>query len=223
MAARRRDGLPPKTNKTKLSGDFGTTSLCPARARTEQPAGGIQFHRPPPHSFRAPFTTIHSKLQCSREFIVTSSISSEARTLPMQTATAFLAPPPLPTQAHGDPLRSSVGQLLKKAYALPCSTAAQAFAQLVQPSARFQLALDALLPLLDSPRTEVSIFHLRHFCPAHATDVLDHSSRVVNPRRIPRSPHSSRNGSSCLTYCILYMLRTRSLLIPLNPPCMILS
>ncbi|ETW79713.1 hypothetical protein HETIRDRAFT_321869 [Heterobasidion irregulare TC 32-1] len=74
----------------------------------------------------------------------------------MQTATAFLAPPPLPTEAHGDPLRSSVGQLLKKAYALPCSTAAQAFAQLVQPSARFQLALDALLPLLDSPRTELS-------------------------------------------------------------------
>ena len=89
-------------------------------------------------------------------------ISSEATTLPMQTATAFLAPPPLPTQAHGDPLRSSVGQLLKKAYALPCSTAAQAFAQLVQPTARFQLALDALLPLLDSPRTEVSTFNLRH-------------------------------------------------------------
>jgi hypothetical protein len=33
---------------------------------------------------------------------------------------------------------------------LPCSTAAQAFTQLVQPTSRFQLALDALLPLLSN-------------------------------------------------------------------------
>lgn len=37
-----------------------------------------------------------------------------------------------------------------RASTLPCSTAAQAFSQLVQPTARFQLALDALLPLLNS-------------------------------------------------------------------------
>jgi hypothetical protein len=57
--------------------------------------------------------------------------------------------------ASGDPLRASVGHLLARAYALPCSTAAQAFSQLVQPTSRFQLALDALLPLLSSS-SEVS-------------------------------------------------------------------
>ncbi|KIY49163.1 hypothetical protein FISHEDRAFT_58464 [Fistulina hepatica ATCC 64428] len=46
--------------------------------------------------------------------------------------------------------RASVGQLLARAYSLPCSAAAQAFSQLVQPVSRFQLALDALLPLLDA-------------------------------------------------------------------------
>jgi hypothetical protein len=49
----------------------------------------------------------------------------------------------------GDPVRASVNHLLSRAYGLPCSTAAQAFSQLVQPTSRFQLALDALLPLLD--------------------------------------------------------------------------
>ncbi|KAK0451208.1 uncharacterized protein EV420DRAFT_1561488 [Desarmillaria tabescens] len=49
----------------------------------------------------------------------------------------------------GDPVRASVGHLLSRAYSLPCSTAAQAFIQLVQPTSRFQLALDVLLPLLD--------------------------------------------------------------------------
>jgi hypothetical protein len=48
-----------------------------------------------------------------------------------------------------DPVRASVGHLLDRASSLPCSTAAQAFSQLVQPTSRFQLALDALLPLLD--------------------------------------------------------------------------
>ena len=79
-----------------------------------------------------------------------SSDSARAR----QTA-AYLAPS-LPTQAqYSDPVRISVGHLLSKAYTLPCSTAAQAFSQLVQPTARFQLALDALLPLLDSSRSQV--------------------------------------------------------------------
>jgi hypothetical protein len=45
-----------------------------------------------------------------------------------------------------DPVRAAVGHLLFKASSLPCHTAAHAFSQLVQPSSRFQLALDALLP-----------------------------------------------------------------------------
>ena len=71
----------------------------------------------------------------------------------MQTATFFA--PPLPAkQTAGDPLRASVSLLLSRAYTLPCSTAAQAFIQLVQPTSRFQVALDVLLPLLD-PHVEV--------------------------------------------------------------------
>ncbi|KZT05250.1 uncharacterized protein LAESUDRAFT_737602 [Laetiporus sulphureus 93-53] len=46
--------------------------------------------------------------------------------------------------------RASVHQLLARAYSLPCSTAMQAFTQLVPISSRFQVALDVLLPLLDS-------------------------------------------------------------------------
>ncbi|KAG6811721.1 hypothetical protein H0H92_006122 [Tricholoma furcatifolium] len=49
----------------------------------------------------------------------------------------------------GDPVRASVKHLLSKAFTLPCSTAAQAYIQIVQPTSRFQLALDALLPMLD--------------------------------------------------------------------------
>lgn len=51
--------------------------------------------------------------------------------------------------SQGEPIQASVGHLLLRARQLPCSTAAQAFSQLVQPTSRFQLALDALLPLLD--------------------------------------------------------------------------
>jgi hypothetical protein len=57
--------------------------------------------------------------------------------------------PKQPNSGGGDPVRASVSHLLSKACTLPCSTAAQAFSQLVQPTSRFQLALDALLPLLD--------------------------------------------------------------------------
>ncbi|TDL26929.1 hypothetical protein BD410DRAFT_783028 [Rickenella mellea] len=55
-----------------------------------------------------------------------------------------------PTAVHppGDPVRASVIHLMSKACSLPCTAAALAFNQLVQPTARFQLALDALLPLL---------------------------------------------------------------------------
>ncbi|KAJ3893092.1 hypothetical protein GG344DRAFT_87377 [Lentinula edodes] len=49
-----------------------------------------------------------------------------------------------------DPLFTSIRHLLSRALSLPCSTAAQAFIQLVQPTLRFQVALDALLPLLDA-------------------------------------------------------------------------
>ena len=65
--------------------------------------------------------------------------------MPMQS-TVF-PPSHLPS---GDPLRVSVGHLLSRAHALPCSTAARAFAGLVPPTSRFQLALDALLPLLNN-------------------------------------------------------------------------
>ncbi|EKM76655.1 hypothetical protein AGABI1DRAFT_44725 [Agaricus bisporus var. burnettii JB137-S8] len=57
-----------------------------------------------------------------------------------------------PDQTH-----ASVSHLLSRGYSLPCSTAAQAFTQLVQPTARFQLALDALLPLLDSQSRGVEL------------------------------------------------------------------
>jgi hypothetical protein len=72
-------------------------------------------------------------------------------------AAAYHTQPPPTAQGHADPLYASVGHLLSKACSNTCFTAAQAFAQLVQPTARFQLALDALLPILDSPRSEVSI------------------------------------------------------------------
>lgn len=60
--------------------------------------------------------------------------------------------------SSGDSIRASVGHLLTRAFSLPCSTGAMAFAQLVQPNSRFQLALDALLPILDSNKpAEVGI------------------------------------------------------------------
>ncbi|RDB18211.1 hypothetical protein Hypma_000574 [Hypsizygus marmoreus] len=68
-----------------------------------------------------------------------------------------MSPAPGPTfAASGDPVRASVGHLLTRAYTLPCSTAAQAYTQIVQPTARFQLALDALMPLLD-PNTPAEL------------------------------------------------------------------
>jgi len=74
------------------------------------------------------------------------SKSSALRTTERVSATAVV-----------DQVHASVSHLLTRAYSLPCSTAAQAFAGLVQPIARFQLALDALLPLLNSAKSvEVS-------------------------------------------------------------------
>ncbi|KIK25118.1 hypothetical protein PISMIDRAFT_677358 [Pisolithus microcarpus 441] len=66
------------------------------------------------------------------------------------TATNILSPTFASQINSGDPVRASVAHLLVRACTLPCSTAAQAFSQLVQPTARFQLALDALLPVLNS-------------------------------------------------------------------------
>lgn len=66
------------------------------------------------------------------------------------TATNILSPTFASQINSGDPVRASVAHLLVRACTLPCSTAAQAFSQIVQPTARFQLALDALLPLLNS-------------------------------------------------------------------------
>ncbi|KAI6002315.1 hypothetical protein F5J12DRAFT_842495 [Pisolithus orientalis] len=74
-----------------------------------------------------------------------------SRFFPKSSATSNILSPTFPSQINsGDPVRASVAHLLVRAYTLPCSTAAQAFSQLVQPTARFQLALDALLPLLNS-------------------------------------------------------------------------
>ena len=58
----------------------------------------------------------------------------------------------------GDSIRASVGHLLTRAFSLPCSRAAMAVAQLVQPNSQIQLALDALLPILYSNKpAEVDI------------------------------------------------------------------
>lgn len=73
----------------------------------------------------------------------------------MQTATYYQLP--LATkQVSADATRTSVTQLLNGACATPCSTAAATFVQTVPPLARFQLALEVLMPMLES-RAEVSI------------------------------------------------------------------
>lgn len=69
----------------------------------------------------------------------------------------------VPATAVVDQVHASVSHLLTRAYSLPCSTAAQAFSGLVQPIARFQLALDALLPLLDSAKS-VEVSSLLFLC-----------------------------------------------------------
>ena len=95
-----------------------------------------------------------------------------SRLFPKSSTASNILSPTFPGQiSSGDPVRASVAHLLVRAYTLPCSTAAQAFSQLVQPTARFQLALDALLPLLNSSvevstlcsRKSFSSYSLRHF------------------------------------------------------------
>ncbi|KAI0656232.1 hypothetical protein C8Q70DRAFT_1046875 [Cubamyces menziesii] len=71
----------------------------------------------------------------------------------MQTAPASFYQLPLATKQQamsGDSTRASVTHLLASACSTPCSTAAHTFIQIVPPLSRFQLALDVLMPMLDS-------------------------------------------------------------------------
>ena len=116
------------------------------------------------------------------------------------------------TQGHVDPLYASVGHLLSKACSNTCFTAAQAFAQLVQPTARFQLALDALLPILDSPRSEVS----RVFGPSGIIrrNILADIPLIVHSSvYLVSCQQSSRSESLWHIYCIPYTHHIQSLLI----------
>ncbi|KAF9552091.1 hypothetical protein CPC08DRAFT_304654 [Agrocybe pediades] len=79
-----------------------------------------------------------------------TSLKTAAATTTATTTVATTTKPQIQSLAPGDSIRASVSHLLSRAFTLPCSTAALAFTQLVQPTSRFQLALDALLPILDS-------------------------------------------------------------------------
>ncbi|KAH9856265.1 hypothetical protein C2E23DRAFT_866286 [Lenzites betulinus] len=69
----------------------------------------------------------------------------------MQTATYYQLPlATKQTVVSADATRTSVTQLLAGACATPCSTAAHTFVQTVPPLARFQLALEVLMPMLES-------------------------------------------------------------------------
>ncbi|TEB25394.1 hypothetical protein FA13DRAFT_1637510 [Coprinellus micaceus] len=57
---------------------------------------------------------------------------------------------PQPMVTGSTEVKASVNKLLSTAHSLPCSKGALAFTQMLQPMARFQVALDALLPILDS-------------------------------------------------------------------------
>ena len=86
------------------------------------------------------------------------SFPSTITTTKFSTTTSTKAATQSQPLTSGDSIRASVGHLLTRAFSLPCSTGAMAFAQLVQPNSRFQLALDALLPILDSNKpAEVGI------------------------------------------------------------------
>ncbi|KAJ7639901.1 hypothetical protein B0H17DRAFT_1216761 [Mycena rosella] len=58
---------------------------------------------------------------------------------------------PSPHLTSLDDARTSVSHLLTRASSYPCSAATPAFSRLAQSSSTFQLALDALLPVLDPP------------------------------------------------------------------------
>ena len=91
------------------------------------------------------------------------SFPSTITTTNFSTTTSTKAATQFQPLTSGDSIRASVAHLLTKAFSLPCSTGAMAFAQLVQPNSRFQLALDALLPILDSNNSaEVGIWFCEH-------------------------------------------------------------
>jgi hypothetical protein len=52
-------------------------------------------------------------------------------------------------------MREAVSELIARGCSMPCSTSAQAFTQIVPAASRFQIALDKLLPVLDSSRSDV--------------------------------------------------------------------
>lgn len=54
-----------------------------------------------------------------------------------------------------DLIRDSITDLLSYAHTSTCSAASKTFTQIVQPVSRFQVALDTLLPVLDSSSAEV--------------------------------------------------------------------
>ncbi|TFK65301.1 hypothetical protein BDN72DRAFT_773508 [Pluteus cervinus] len=54
-----------------------------------------------------------------------------------------------------DPVKAALNHLLSKALTKPCSAAGNAYSKLVQPIARFQLALDTLLPLLEDKNESI--------------------------------------------------------------------
>ena len=66
---------------------------------------------------------------------------------------AQMVPQISPQPPQGNP--ESVPQLLARGYTLPCSTAAQAFTHMVPPMNRFPVALEVLLPILESSQSEV--------------------------------------------------------------------
>jgi hypothetical protein len=68
----------------------------------------------------------------------------------MQTTNYYRQPMAMKPVNVADQLRSSVRHFLSTELGLPCSAAAQSYMQMVPSTARFQLALDLLLPLLDS-------------------------------------------------------------------------
>ncbi|KAF8332471.1 hypothetical protein F5887DRAFT_996978 [Amanita rubescens] len=135
-----------------------TTTLSPLSAgRASRPGSSLGLGS----GFGADFTgTSKSGADMNLKLGITQAVAATAGThWAMGAATPGPGqgtgkPTPVATPHPVDPVKASVAHLLTKAYSLPCSTAAQAFTHLVQPMARFQLALDALLPLLDAGAVE---------------------------------------------------------------------
>lgn len=96
--------------------------------------------------------------------------------------------------SHSAPLpaiRAAVPALLAKGHGQPCSAGAQAFASLVPPTTRFQVALDTLLPILERDDSVRRIFYA----------VLGHT--LMHARRILRTASSQPTSSLRSTRRIL--------------------